>query len=86
MKKHDIVLFTHPGCPGGNRCKQFMIDKHLQFTEKDIAKDVDARKEFQVRGFLATPIIMIDHKILFGFDPFEFSTYLNHGEQDKDEE
>lgn len=81
MKRHDIKLFTHSGCPGGERCITYFKEQGVPFVIKDVIKDEKARQEFQERKFIATPVIVIDNQVFIGFDRSEISDYLysNHG-------
>jgi glutaredoxin 3 len=46
------------------------------FTEKDISKDMEARKELVALGSRATPTIKVDDEVIIGFDRAKLSTLL----------
>lgn len=72
-----IVVYTHQGCPGGNRAIAFFLDHHIPIHVKDIINDLAARDEFQKLGCFATPVIIIDDQKFLGFDEEEVQYLLN---------
>lgn len=72
----DIVLYTHKGCPGGERAISYFHENDIPVQIKDIVNDPDALNEFREHGCFATPVIMIDGKKLVGFDEEEVEQVL----------
>lgn len=48
--------------------KEFLHQKGLAFTEKDVSKDEQALDELLDKGFAATPVTMIDGEAVVGFN------------------
>lgn len=48
--------------------KEFLHQKGVAFTEKDVAADEQAFKELTEMGFSATPVTVIDGEAVVGFN------------------
>lgn len=40
----------------------------MEYTEKNVSTDVQARKELMAQGFMGVPVIFVDEEIIQGFD------------------
>lgn len=57
--------------------KEFLSQKGLAFEEKDVSEDDKAREEMYRRsGHMAVPTIIVDDKVMVGFDPQRLSKML----------
>ncbi len=74
--KRTIVLYTHKGCPGGDRAISYFRNNDIPVQIKDIVNDREALEEFQKHECFATPAIMIDGKNFVGFDEDEVEQLL----------
>ena len=74
--KRTIVIYTHKGCPGGDRAISYFHSNGIPIQIKDIVNDREALEEFQKHGCFATPTIMIDGEKFFGFDEDEVGQFL----------
>lgn len=64
----NIFVYTHFGCPGGERALRYFADHGLAVTPRDIAHDADARREFLALGCIGTPVILVGGEKFIGFD------------------
>lgn len=48
--------------------KEFLHQKGVEFTEKDVSADDQALDELTEKGFAATPVTMIDGEAVVGFN------------------
>lgn len=48
--------------------KEFLSQKQLPFTDKNIAEDQQALQELAGMGFQAVPVTVIDGKSILGFE------------------
>ena len=48
--------------------KEFLHQKGVQFTEKDISADEQALDELMAMGYSATPVTVIDGEAVVGFN------------------
>lgn len=50
------------------KTKEYLSQKHVQFTERDITKDSAAVQDLQRLGFMTTPVTVINGTVIVGFD------------------
>lgn len=50
------------------KVKEFLSQKGITFTERDVFKDEDAIKEMKKLGIMITPLTAIDGETVVGFD------------------
>ena len=50
------------------KTKEFLSQRGVTFTEKDITKDSPAVEELERLGVLTTPVIVIDGEVVIGFN------------------
>jgi glutaredoxin len=55
---------------------EFLSQKGIPFTAKDISSDMEARKELIDLGSRATPTIKVDNDVIIGFDRARLSSLL----------
>lgn len=48
--------------------KEFLHQKDIAFTEKDVSQDDEAFEEVMRMGFAATPVTLIDGEAVVGFN------------------
>lgn len=48
--------------------KEFLSQKGVPFTERDIASDESALRELAELGYLTTPVTLVDGEVVVGFD------------------
>ncbi len=51
-----------------NRVKEFLSQKGVEFTERDITVDDLALAELEELGYMTTPVMVIDGEVVIGFD------------------
>ncbi len=51
-----------------NRVKEFLSQKGISYTERDVSQDQGALDELQRLGFMTTPVTVIDTDVVVGFD------------------
>lgn len=49
--------------------KEFLSERQVSYTLKNVTLDPDALKEFQGSGYLLPPVTVIDGQAVSGFDP-----------------
>ncbi len=74
--KQTIFVYTHKGCPGGDRAISYFQQSGIPVLIKDIVNDPDAMVEFRKHGCFATPVVIIDGIKLVGFDEEEVERLL----------
>lgn len=51
-----------------NRTKEFLSQKGVPFTERDVSIDEKALAELERLGYRTTPVTLIDGEVVVGFD------------------
>lgn len=64
----EVVVFTSNTCPHCYTVKEFLSQKGVEFTEKNVQTDPAARKELIQKGIMAVPVVVIDGETIVGFD------------------
>ena len=50
------------------RVKEFLSQRKIPFTERNIAADERALGELEKLGYMTTPVTLIDEEVVVGFD------------------
>ena len=51
-----------------DQAKEYLSQKGIEFQERDIAQDPSALADLKKRGYMTTPVIVIDGSVIVGFD------------------
>lgn len=72
-----VTIFTTPTCAYCKMAKEFFKQNNVQFEEKDVVKDVQAREEMiNKSGQMGVPVIFVGEDIVVGFDKRRLSELL----------
>lgn len=64
-----IVVYTTDPCPYCRNVKQLLQSRGLDFTEVNLGRDHDGRRELaQMTGMMTFPQVVIDGQLVGGFD------------------
>jgi glutaredoxin len=55
---------------------EFLSQKGVEYTARDISSDMEARKELVSLGSRATPTIKVDNEVIIGFDRGKLAALL----------
>ena len=58
------------------RVKEFLSQKGVLFTERDVSKDMDALKELADMGIRTTPVTRINGEVVIGYDQAKLESLL----------
>ena len=73
-----VTIYTTPTCVYCKMTKNFFMDHNIQYTEKNVVEDTQAREQMiQKSGQMGVPVIDIDGQIIVGFDQEKLSELLN---------
>lgn len=64
----EVIVYTSNTCPHCITAKEYLTEKGIVFTEKNIQTDPSARKELMEKGIMAVPVVVIDGETIVGFD------------------
>jgi glutaredoxin len=62
--------------------EEFLSQKGIRFTERDIARDETALMELERLGVMTTPVTLIDGQVVVGFDRQKLTALLRIPETD----
>jgi predicted Zn finger-like uncharacterized protein len=74
----DVILMTTQTCPHCKTAKEFLRQHHIQFVEKDINVDVQARNELARRNIRGVPTIFIGDDVVVGLDKQKILELVDH--------
>lgn len=64
----NVVIYSSDGCRYCTIAKDFFRSKDINYTERNISQDADARQFLMNRKIMGVPFIMIDDVEIKGFD------------------
>lgn len=72
-----VIIYSTPTCVYCKMAKELFKKNNIEYTERDVAADMAARKEMVDKsGQLGVPVIDVDGKIFIGFDEEELKPAL----------
>jgi len=63
-----VVVYSSDTCPHCTTAKNFLKEKGIDFEEKNVSSNVEARNELMEMGFMGVPIILVDGETVEGFN------------------
>jgi glutaredoxin 3 len=73
----NITIYSTPTCVYCNLAKTFLKSNNFNFTEYDVASNLDKRKEMiDMTGQMGVPVISIDGEVVVGFDEPKLKSVL----------
>lgn len=73
----DITVYTSNTCGHCTATKNFLKENNVEFTERNISTDKQARLELMKKGYTGVPIIVVDGEEIVGFDQPALTRALN---------
>ncbi len=71
-----VVVYTLPGCRACTRVKEFLGQKGVPFTERDLGTDDAALQEILSYDYSRLPVTLVDGRAVSGFDPARLEELL----------
>ena len=68
FKMKSVVIYSLPGCPHCIAAKKFFKEKGVEYNDLNVEDEKNAEKAVQVSGQYEVPIILIDDKMIIGFN------------------
>lgn len=63
-----VKVYTSSTCPYCTMAKDYLREKEVDFEEKNVQSDKEARDELMVMGYTGVPVICIGDEEIVGFD------------------
>jgi glutaredoxin len=69
LKKFNITVYSQPECPPCSFVKNLLTSHSIPFTEKDVKKDHNARRELiEKYKAMSTPVVLIGDQVFYSTD------------------
>lgn len=73
----NVIIYSTPACHYCHMAKDFFDEKGIKYTDYNVLTDMEKRQEMIDKSDqLGVPVIMIDGKIMVGFDQAEIESML----------
>ncbi len=63
-----VLVYSSNTCPYCTLAKDYLADKGVEFEERNVQEDDNARKELMEMGHMGVPVIVIGEEEIVGFD------------------
>jgi glutaredoxin 3 len=73
----NVIIYTAENCSYCHEAKEFLDANNISYTEYNVSKDVDARKELMKRKVMSVPYILIDGQGIIGSSVDKIKQLLN---------
>jgi len=64
----NVVVYTSSTCPYCTMVKNHLKEKGVDYVEKNVSTDNQARRELMSMGHMGVPVVIIDGEEIVGFD------------------
>ena len=72
-----VTIYSTPTCHYCGMAKEYFDQNHIKYDSFDVANDLVKRKEMMEKsGQLGVPVIIIDDKVVVGFDKSRLAQLL----------
>ena len=69
MSDKKVIIYSQPGCSACKAAKEYLSQKGIPYTDKNIREDPDAMRELiEEYKSRSTPTILIEDEVIIGFD------------------
>lgn len=73
----DVTVYSTPTCSYCKQVKSFLEEHGIEYTEHNVAEDVERRQEMvEKSGQMGVPVTIIDETVITGFDKDKFAEVL----------
>jgi glutaredoxin 3 len=73
----NVLVYSSNTCPYCTLAKNYLEEKGVEYTEKNVQTDKDARKELMEMGHMGVPVLVIDGEEIVGFDKDKIDELLS---------
>ncbi|MEX2054394.1 MAG: glutaredoxin domain-containing protein [Candidatus Colwellbacteria bacterium] len=76
------IIYTTPTCQFCKMAKAFFAEKGIQYEEKDVASNLEARQKMvEKSGQLGVPVITFGESVVIGFDKNALEHLIEHSKE-----
>lgn len=73
----NVIVYTSSTCPYCTLAKNYLSEKGIEYTEKNVQTDKEARKELMAMGHMGVPVLVVDGEEIVGFDKDKLDDLLD---------
>jgi len=73
-----LTMFSTAWCGVCKTARSYFIAKGIRFTEIDIEKSPEGRRQYESLGVRGVPAIVLGSKVMMGFGPDAFQAMLTN--------
>lgn len=63
-----IQIYSSPTCPHCIAAKEFFKKNKIEYQDFNVEKPKNAKKAQEISGQIGVPVIVVDDKVMVGFD------------------
>ncbi len=72
----NVVIYSSNTCGYCTMAKEYFNENKVEFTEKNVSTDLEARKDLMAKGFMGVPVIYVEDEVIQGFDKAKLDELL----------
>ena len=72
----NVKVYSSNTCPHCVTAKNYLTEKGVEFEEKNVQTDPEARKELMAMGHMGVPVLLIGGEEVVGFDQAKIDELL----------
>ncbi|HVH32926.1 MAG TPA: glutaredoxin family protein [Tahibacter sp.] len=72
-----VTLYVMPQCGYCEKAREQLTRRGVTWQERDIVESAEAKREFDAKGGVGTPLIVIGDEIIKGFDAARLNAALD---------
>lgn len=73
----NVIVYSSNTCPYCTLAKDYLEEKGVEYTEKNVQTDKEARKELMAMGHMGVPVVVIGGEEIVGFDKDKIDELLD---------
>lgn len=77
MACKQVTIYTSNTCGYCHQAKELLDSLGVDYTEKNVSVDMEAKKELIEKRFMGVPVLIIDGETVQGFDREKIEELLN---------
>lgn len=72
----NVVIYSSNTCGYCSMAKEYFNENNIEYTEKNVSTDLEARKDLMSKGFMGVPVIYVEDEVIQGFDKAKLDELL----------
>ncbi len=77
MTAKNVIVYSTPTCPYCVRAKEYLTRKGVAYKDVNVAVDrIAAQEMVRKSGQMGVPVIVVDDRVVIGFDQGELDRLL----------